>query len=142
MNTNLARRARWLFLVCAVSANAAPLVRSIVNAASNINPLQPNGAVAEGAIFVAYGTGMGPGEIAISDKPFKTTAVGGVSISITVNGRTVDAPMYYASATQVAGLIPSVTPVGSGTLTVTYNGQSSQAARINVVESNFGTFAV
>lgn len=142
MKSNLANRACWLFLVFAVSANAAPLVRSIVNAASNINPLQPNGAVAEGAIFVAYGTGLGPPDIAISPTPFKTTTVGGTSVQITVNGRTVDAPMYYASDRQIAGLIPSVTPVGTGTLTVTYNGQNSQAAAIKVVESNFGTFAV
>jgi uncharacterized protein (TIGR03437 family) len=142
MKTNLTSRLCWLFLICAVSLHAAPLVRSIVNAASNINPVQPNGGVAEGAIFVVYGTGLGPGDIAISDQPFKTASVGGVSISVTVGGRTVDAPMYYASATQVAGLLPSVTPVGSGTLTVTYNGQNSQAARINVVQNNFGTFAV
>jgi uncharacterized protein (TIGR03437 family) len=138
----MSKRACLLFLVCAVSANAAPLVRSIVNAASNINPLAPNGGVAEGAIFVAYGTGLGPSEIAVSPTPFQSTTVGGVSITITVNGRTVDAPMYYASDKQVAGLIPSVTPVGTGTLTLTYNGQSSQAARITVVQSNFGTFAV
>jgi uncharacterized protein (TIGR03437 family) len=68
--------------------------------------------------------------------------VGGVSIKITVNGTTVDAPMYYASDKQVAGLIPSVTPVGAGVLTLTYNGQTSPAAPITVVQSNFGAFAV
>jgi uncharacterized protein (TIGR03437 family) len=131
-----------LFLACAVSAHAAPIVRSVVNAASNIGPQQPNGAVAEGAIFVAYGTGLGPAEIAISPSPFQTTIVGGVSMKITVNGQTVDAPMYYASDKQVAGLIPSITPVGTGTVTLTYNGQVSAAAPITIVRSNFGTFAV
>lgn len=135
-------RACWLILVCAVSVNAAPLVRSIVNAASNNNPLQPNGAIAEGAIFVAYGTGLGPNEIAISPTPFQTTNVGGVSVQITVGGRTVDAPMYYASDKQIAGLIPSATPAGTGNMTVTYNGQTSPMATATVVQSNFGVFAV
>jgi uncharacterized protein (TIGR03437 family) len=138
----MSNRVCWLFVLCAASANAAPLLRSIVNAASNISPQQPNGGVAEGAIFVAYGTGLGPAQIAISETAFQTTTVGGASMKITVNGTTVDAPMYYASDKQAAGLIPSITPAGAGTVTLTYNGQTSPAAPITVVRSNFGTFAV
>jgi len=39
-------------------------------------------------------------------------------------------------------VLPSVTPVGSGTVTVTYNGLMSAPAPITVVPSSFGAFAL
>ena len=50
--------------------------------------------------------------------------------------------MYYTSATQVAFLLPSNTPVGTGTITATYNGNAGPAAPITVVSSNLGIFTV
>ncbi len=123
-------------------ASAAPSVSSVVNAASNIAPNQPNGGLAEGSIFVAYGTGLGPSPIAISPTPFQTNTIARTSITITVNGKSVDAPIYYASATQVSGMIPSGTPTGAGVLTVTYNGDAGAPAPVQIVQSNFGAFAV
>jgi virginiamycin B lyase len=126
----------------AANLTAAPASASIVNAASNIGQNQPNGGIAEGAIFVAYGTGLGPAAIAVANAPFRTTSVGGTSVKITVNGVSIDAPMYYASATQVAGMVPSSTPTGTGTYAVTFDGQTSAPAPIIVVKNNFGTFSV
>lgn len=131
-----------LLVLLAAGAKAAPAISSVVNAASNLGQALPNGGIAEGAIFVAYGVGLGPTDIAVLAAPFQNTTVGGTSIKITVNGRSVDVPMYYASAKQVAGLLPSTTPTGTGTMTVTFNGQISAASPITVVQSNFGTFAV
>ena len=131
-----------LWLALAGGAMGAPAVTSVVNAASNLGPSRTNPGIAQGAIFVAYGKGLGLPDLAIAAKPFQEMKAGGTSIRITVNGQSVDAPMYYASATQVAGLIPSKTPVGTGTLTVTFNGESSVLAPITVVQSNFGSFAV
>ena len=56
--------------------------------------------------------------------------MGGTSVSVTVGSTTVSAPMYYTSATQVAALLPSNTPTGSGTLTVTYSGTASAAVAV------------
>jgi len=50
--------------------------------------------------------------------------------------------MLYTLATQVAAVLPSNTPVGSGTLTVTYNGQTSDPEAITVVKSSFGIFTL
>src|SRR5207245_2086935 len=58
--------------------------------------------------------------------------------SVTVSNTTVRMLMYYTSATQVAGLLPSNTPVGKGTVTVTYNNVTSAPAPVTVVQSNFG----
>jgi uncharacterized protein (TIGR03437 family) len=50
--------------------------------------------------------------------------------------------MLYTLATQVAAVVPSSTPVGSGTMVVTYNGTNSAPLKINVVAHDFGIFAV
>jgi hypothetical protein len=47
----------------------------------------------------------------------------------------------YVSATQINAVLPSGTPTGTGTLTVTYNGATSATFPITVVTSSFGTFA-
>jgi uncharacterized protein (TIGR03437 family) len=54
----------------------------------------------------------------------------------------VAAPLYYTSATQVAALLPSNTPTGNGTITVTYNNQPSNSAPITMVTRNLGIFTV
>jgi uncharacterized protein (TIGR03437 family) len=60
------------------------------------------------------------------------------SISVTVGGVTTTPALYYTSATQVAAVLPSTTPVGTGTLTLTYNGQASAPVPIQVVASAVG----
>jgi uncharacterized protein (TIGR03437 family) len=44
------------------------------------------------------------------------------SVSVTVNGVTTTPGLYYTSASAVSAVLPSSTPVGTGTVTVTYNG--------------------
>jgi uncharacterized protein (TIGR03437 family) len=51
----------------------------------------------------------------------------GASISVTVGGVTTDPAIYYTSPSQIAAVLPASTPVGTGTLTVTYNGVPSNA---------------
>jgi uncharacterized protein (TIGR03437 family) len=50
--------------------------------------------------------------------------------------------MIYASAGQVAAVMPSTTPMGNATLTVTYNGATSAARTVRVAATSFGTFAI
>jgi len=62
---------------------------------------------------------------------------------VTVEGTKVNAPLYYTSAGQVAALLPSNTPTGTGTIMVTYNGRSSPPTTpITVVANNVGVFTV
>jgi uncharacterized protein (TIGR03437 family) len=69
------------------------------------------------------------------------TSIGGTSIKVTVNGTTMDAIMYYALAAQAAAILPSKMPAGTGTLTLSYNGQTATAP-ITVTQSNLGIFTV
>ena len=66
----------------------------------------------------------------------------GVSAAITVEGVARAAILYYVTPNQIAGILPSNTSVGIGTIVVTNNGRASAAAPITVVQSAFGTLTL
>jgi uncharacterized protein (TIGR03437 family) len=117
-------------------------VNAVVNAASGLVQGLPNSGIAQGAIFLVTGTNLGPSTLATASSPFQSTSLGGTSVSVTVGSTTVNALMYYTSAAQVAALLPSSTPTGSGTLTLTYNGNPSSAVSVSIVENNLGIFTL
>ncbi len=135
------------FTLTATALLAQPVVNSVLNPASYALPGMPNYGIAQGGLLVAFGTGLGPGGYnAVSAFPLQKT-LNGISIRVTVASTTVDClPMnsYGAgsSATQVVALLPSNTPVGDGTLVLTYNGQAGAPAPIKVVQRAFGATAV
>ena len=132
-----------LFLIATGAALAQlPSVTLIANASSYTPPGLPNSGIARGALFVVKGSNLGPATFVVASAfPFQTT-IGGTSVNVTVAGQTVAAIMYYAGASQVAAILPSSTLAGTGTLTVTYNGQTSSAAAITVVQNALGIFTV
>jgi uncharacterized protein (TIGR03437 family) len=126
----------------AVAARAQVKVDAAVNAASFINSALPNGKLAQGVLFTAFGSNMGPASIVrVSEFPLPTT-LGGTSVRVTVGGTQVNCLMIYTIAGQIAAILPNNTPVGNGTLTVTYNGQTSAPLNIQVVPHSFGIFSV
>lgn len=117
-------------------------VSSVTNAASYNDPSLPNGAIAQGAIAVAKGKNLGPASIVADSTPFQNATLSGTSVAITVGGTTVAGLMYYTSFNQIAFLVPSNTPVGTGTVTVTYNGQAGAPAPITIVANSLGVFTI
>jgi uncharacterized protein (TIGR03437 family) len=140
---------KWMFLPLAAlllshasRLEAQVTLSAAVNAASYLNASLPNGNLTEGGAFVVFGKGLGPATVSeVSAFPLPNT-LAGTSINVTVGGTTVPCIMLYTLATQVAAVLPSSTPVGSGTMVVTYNGASSAPLNINVVAHDFGVFAV
>jgi uncharacterized protein (TIGR03437 family) len=132
-------RAGGLALGFAAALAAAPGISAIVNAASYIPPSLPNSGVAQGALFSVFGSGLGPATaVQAQSYPLPTTqGIGGTTIQVTVNGTVENCIMFYSSATQLIAILPSPTPVGTGTLTVNYQGASGSSA-IQVQASNFG----
>src|SRR6516165_2561193 len=132
--------------------SAAPVITSVLNAASYQDRRLPNAYIAEGSIFIVTGSGLGPANIVVAPNAFQSTTLSGTSVSVTVDAKTVNAPMYYTSATQVAALMPSSTPVGGRgtnnsnaqvTITVTYNGEASAPTAFQgVVFAAVGPFTV
>ena len=118
-----------------------PIPNSVQNPASNILPELPNFGIAQRSIFVVYGSNPGPSAISVASSLPLPGALSGASIRVTVGGTTVTAPMVYSLNTQVAAVLPSNTPIGSGTLTVKYN-NGSGSTPITVVKSNFGISTV
>ena len=119
----------------------SPSFTGIVNPASDVPPGLPNSGIAQGSIFTIYGNNMGPGSLVeASSLPFPNN-ISGTTVTVSVNGTTVTAPLYYTYAGQVGAILPSTTPVGAGTLTLTYNGKSGTFP-ITVAASNFGISTV
>lgn len=117
-----------------------PSISGVTNAASYAHPSLPNGSIAQGSMFIVFGSNMGPANLVQAQTlPLRTT-LGNTSIQVTVGGTTVDAYMIYSLASQVAAILPSPTPTGAGKITVKYNGATSAAADITVVQASFGIF--
>lgn len=136
-------RPRWsavvLGILTCLPLFAQPSISVLQNNYSYILPGLPNYGIAQGSIFVILGDRMGPPLLVSAPSfPLKTT-LGDVTIAVTgSDGQTYQAIPYYVSATQSAAILPSATPVGSATIAVTYNGQTSAAAPLKVVQTAFG----
>src|SRR5579864_9724782 len=94
-------------LLAVGSALAQPQVGSIVNAASfattptdsNNKPIG-NHVIAQGSIFVVFGTGIGPATLTFAPGlplPTSVPATNGTSISVSSGGQKVDAYIIYTS---------------------------------------------
>ncbi len=123
-------------------ASAQPIVAAVLNSASYALPGLPNSSIAQGSIAVVFGTGLGPATLTPSAGFPLSATLAGTSTSITIGGKTVTPYLLYSLATQLAIVVPSSTPVGTGTITVTYNGQTSAPGPITVVASSFGVFTL
>ena len=134
----------WNLITISLSQGGpnAPTITAVENAASNIVAGMPDAGIAQGAIFIVQGSNLGPANISIASSAFQSTTLSNTSVAVTVAGTTVNALMYYASATQLAALLPSNTPVGLGGITVTYNGATSSPVPITVVANNLGIFTI
>ena len=123
-------------------AYAQPTIGAITNAASySLSPL-PNSSIAQGSFFTIFGTGLGP-TAGATWKPYPIpTNLGGTTVNVTVGSTTLPVYLYYTAATQINAVLPSITPAGTGTITVTYNNQTSATAPITVVAGSFGAFTL
>jgi uncharacterized protein (TIGR03437 family) len=119
---------------------AQPVVNAVVNNFSGIVPGLPNYGIAPASLFVIYGSGLCASASLVTQTSAGTglpQTLNGMTITVTVNGKNTTPAIYYAIPTQVAAVLPSSTQVGTGTITVNYNGQSGSAP-IQVTKSAFG----
>lgn len=121
----------------------------VINAASYANPDLPNGSIAQGSMFVIFGTNLGPANLVQATSfPLPTAAgLGGTRVRVILPAQqggvqTTDCIMVYASATQVAAIMPSSVNTGAGNLEVVVNNVASERRPIRVVASSFGAFTV
>jgi trimeric autotransporter adhesin len=128
----------------AISPPTSVSVDFVKNAASNLESVNiPSGTgflgIAPGEIVTFKGSGLGPPQLVSAragSDGFYPTQLSGTSIQF--NG--VAAPLLYASANQVAAVAPFGLTGPSAQVIVTYQGQSSVPATIQVVPSAPGLF--
>jgi uncharacterized protein (TIGR03437 family) len=116
-----------------------PRITDVQNNAS----LLPAGYLAPSSLIVIHGTGLANAGATpaalwnVAQAPLPLS-LNGASVSVTINGTTVQPAIYYASPEQIDVVLPAATPVGGGTLTVTTNGTASAPRFIVVVTSALG----
>jgi uncharacterized protein (TIGR03437 family) len=134
---------------------ATPMISAIENNSSLVPPGFPNYGISPSTLFVIQGTNLANAGAPVLQNTANglPTTLNGASISVTVGGKTVQPAIYYTcsgalnsgngcgsplSPALIAAVLPAATPVGTGTLTVTYNGTPSAPATIQVVPSALG----
>jgi uncharacterized protein (TIGR03437 family) len=128
-----------LFLTLRLPAQPVVSQGGILNAASYSYSALPGGSIAQGSMFIVFGAKLGTTSSGSLSFPLQTS-MDGTSIDVTSGSTTVKALMIYTTPGQVAAILPSNTPTGSGTLTLTYNNQSSAEVPIEIAPSSFGAF--
>jgi uncharacterized protein (TIGR03437 family) len=113
----------------------------IQNNYSYILPGMPNYGIAQGSIFDIFGVGLATATSDLQSVPLRTV-LNGTSVDVTVNGVATHPILYFVSDGQIAAILPSATPTGTGQITVTLNGQTSQPGAITVVQSAFGMLSL
>jgi uncharacterized protein (TIGR03437 family) len=119
---------------------AQPAVQAVYNAANYRTAGLPASGIAQGSIFSVYSGNLPYNCNQAFSFPVPSQMCG-VSLTVTVNGTSV-APLllgvYYGY--WINAILPSLTPAGNGTITVTYNNQTSAPFPIQVVSAAFGAF--
>src|SRR5262249_29627148 len=128
-----------LLLLSAGFAGAQPAITGgPVNAASFAILGLPNASIAQGSMVILFGRGLEPAMLASRSAFPLPTPLSGTCMRANVRCTTVNAIMIYTFGPQVAAILPSNIPTGDGTLTLTFNGQTSAPVPIRVVASSFG----
>ena len=123
------------------AAFAQPRISRVQNNYSYILPGMPNYGIAQGSIFDIFGSGLATATSQLQGVPLPRS-LNGASVDITVSGTTTQAILYFVSAAQIAAILPSATPTGTGQITVTVSGQKSAPAAITVIQSAFGLLSL
>jgi uncharacterized protein (TIGR03437 family) len=112
----------------------------VFSGASVYNALGYQTKLAPGAMFVVFGSGMGPASLAAGSAPDYPNTLGGTSITLTPasGGPAINARIVYTVASQIAGLLPSSIAPGTYAMRVTYNSLTSAPQNVTVVARSFG----
>src|SRR5205085_6350121 len=102
-----------------------------------------NYGVAEGSLFAIFGTGLAaPGtQSVVSSFPIPTE-MAGVSVQVSGSGTVANAPVVYVTEKQVGAILPSRMPLANATVTLSYQGTSSNSFPITIVRRSFGIFTL
>jgi uncharacterized protein (TIGR03437 family) len=133
-------------LLCAATLNqtglrAQTIPPPSVNSANNAADYSTT--IAQGSLFVVFGYWMGPTILVQASLPLPSV-LAGTSVTVKSGSTTLNCPMLYTSIDQLAAVLPSSTPIGTASITVSYNGETNpygySTTQATVVQSSFGIF--
>lgn len=138
-----------LFATLACWGQAPNITESPQNAGSYAQSGLPHGSLAQGTMFIVKGTGFGPcnatNTVIASSFPLNPV-MRQVQIRVTMNGTNYNAWMIYVvvcragAPDQLAAILPSNVPTGTGTMQVLLNGTPSAPIPVKVIARSFGVF--
>ncbi|MBY0504870.1 MAG: hypothetical protein K2X03_13235 [Bryobacteraceae bacterium] len=121
---------------------SAPNIEEVQNNFGPVRQGHNSAALAPGSLISIKGTNLSAlndgQSLRSSAAPGLLSTINGVSVTVTVNGVSLNCPLYYLSPTQINAVLPGNTPLGDGTVTVTSNQDRSSPFGITVVQSSFG----
>ena len=100
-----------------------PAIQGAANNYSFILPGVPDCGIAQGSIFAIFGTNLANTTTPLQSALLQTS-LSGVSVAITVNNTNRQALLHYVTPTQIAAILPSSAPAGTGQ--VSQRGQSGR----------------
>lgn len=120
-----------------------PSITAIENNSSFIPAGFPNSGIVPSSIFWIQGTGMASATTvtALENSATGLPTTGGLNgavVTVNAGGKTYTPGLYYAMATQIAGVMPAAVPPGPAAVTVSYNGQTSTPYSFTVVPAAYG----
>ena len=129
----------YLALMASTLAAQTPTFSGVVNPASDLPPGVPNYGIAQGSVFIVYGTNLTGGNSLVQAALPLPNSLNATAITISQNnsGTILPVPILYASPGQLAAVMPSNAPLGSVTMTVNNNGKVG-STQVLVVASAFG----
>lgn len=103
--------------------------------------------LAGGSIFALFGVNLGPAGLVLGSVPYPDqlpAAAGGTRVTFRSleNQQVYSAPLIHSVQSQVAGIVPSLLPLGMAEVTVSYDGMDSEPAKVAIVEFSPGLFTV
>ncbi|HTS62982.1 MAG TPA: hypothetical protein VMH28_13225 [Candidatus Acidoferrales bacterium] len=122
------------------SVATGPSISQVLNNSSRISPGLPHYGIAPSSIFVVTGSGLAdPTDPVLQSSagPGLPLTLNGASLSVIVGGVTTHPAIYYTTPTQIAAVLPARTPLGAGTLSLTYKGATATSP-IQVVANALG----
>lgn len=121
-----------------------PVITSLTNSASYTPAPLPGSAIAPGSIFVVFGSNLGPAQLVQGGFPLQPQ-LAGVRVLISAGGTELSAFPLYASAGQLAAILPSNTPippVGNALARVIYDGRASDPFPFTLARNAPGLFTL
>jgi uncharacterized protein (TIGR03437 family) len=125
----------------ATGQSGVPAVAQLQNNYSYILPGLPNYGIAPGSLFIIKGVNLNNQPLTALQStlpPGLPAILNETSVSVVMNGVTFKPGIYYTSPTQLGVVLPSSTPPGTGSLTVTNGAITSKPVEIQVVASAMG----